>query len=57
MPKVTDKELNKKARDVALQIEQLMAVVDFKFSIFFNSSINNIGSLCGNKFIIWFLVK
>jgi len=32
MPKVTDKELNKKARDIALQIEQLMAVVDFKYN-------------------------
>lgn len=32
MSKVTDKQLNKKAREVALQIEQLMAVVDFKYN-------------------------
>ena len=32
MAKVTDKVIDKKAREVALQIEQLMAVVDFKYN-------------------------
>jgi|TARA_B100000035_G_scaffold62862_1_gene50908 hypothetical protein len=32
MAKVTDKVIDTKAREVALQIEQLMAVVDFKYN-------------------------